>query len=75
MDTFVITKALMVYPHLLFEKQDLDTLHLKNLCSFRQALMKKRTTNKIKLTSLVNHAFPELQYFFHGFITNRSMHS
>ncbi len=65
-DTFLIAKTLMVNSHRLFEKQDLDTLHLKNLCRFRQALMKKRTTNKIKLTSFVDQAFPELQYFFHG---------
>ena len=43
-DTFVIAKTLMMNPHRLFEKQDLDTLHLKNLCRFRQSLMKKRTT-------------------------------
>ena len=65
-DTFLIAQALMVCPHRLFEKQDLDTLHLKNLCRFRQSLMKKRTTNKIKLTSFADQAFPELQYFFHG---------
>ncbi len=65
-DTFVIAKTLMVNPHRLFEKQDLDLLHLKNLCRFRQTLMKKRTVNKIKLTSFVDQAFPEIQYFFHG---------
>ncbi len=65
-DTFLIAKALLVNSHRLFEKQDLDLLHLKNLCRFRQVLMKKRTTNKIKLTSFVDQAFPELQYFFHG---------
>ena len=65
-DTFVIAKTLMMNPHRLFEKQDLDTLHLKNLCRFRQSLMKKRTTCKIKLTSFVDQAFPELQYFFSG---------
>ena len=65
-DTFLIAQTLMVGPHRLFEKQDLDLLHLKNLCRFRQSLMKKRTTNKIKLTSFVDQSFPELQYFFHG---------
>ena len=65
-DTFVIAKTLMMYNHHLFEKQDLDLLHLKNLGRSRQDLMKKRTTAKIKLTSLVDQAFPELQYFFHG---------
>ncbi len=65
-DTFVIAKTLMQEEHRLFEKQDLDCLHLKNLGRARQDLMKKRTTCKIKLTSYVDQAFPELQYFFNG---------
>ena len=65
-DTFVIAKTLMMYGHRLFEKQDLDLLHLKNLGRSRQDLMKKRTTAKIKLTSFIDQAFPELQYFFNG---------
>ena len=52
--------------HRLFEKQDLDYLHLKSLGRSRQDLMKKRTICKIKLTSYVDQAFPELQYFFNG---------
>lgn len=65
-DTFVIAKTLMQEEHRLFEKQDLDYLHLKNLGRSRQDLMKKRTTCKIKLTSYIDQAFPELQYFFNG---------
>jgi len=65
-DSFVITKTLMMEKHRLFEKQDLDYLHLKALGRSRQDLMKKRTTCKIKLTSFVDQAFPELQYFFNG---------
>ena len=65
-DTFVIAKTLMQEEHRLFEKQDLDYLHLKALGRSRQDLMKKRTICKIKLTSYVDQAFPELQYFFNG---------
>ena len=65
-DTFVIAKTLMQEEHRLFEKQDLDYLHLKSLGRSRQDLMKKRTICKIKLTSYVDQAFPELQYFFNG---------
>jgi transposase len=65
-DTLVIARTLMLGGHRLFEKQDLDCLHLKNLGRSRQDLMKKRTAAKIKLTSYVDQAFPELQYFFHG---------
>ena len=57
-DTFVIAKTLMQEEHRLFEKQDLDYLHLKSLGRSRQDLMKKRTTCKIRLTSYV--------YFFNG---------
>ena len=65
-DTFVIARTLMNSQHRLFQKRDLDLLHLKNLGRTRQSLIKKRTTVKIKLTSLIDQAFPELQYFFHG---------
>ena len=65
-DSIVIAKTLMQEKHRLFEKQDLDCLRLKNLGRSRQDLMKKRTTCKIKLTSYVDQAFPELQYFFNG---------
>jgi len=65
-DTFVIARTLMQGDYRLFEKQDLDILHLKNLGRSRQDLVKKRTAAKIKLTSYVDQAFPELQYFFNG---------
>ena len=65
-DTFAIARTLMQGDHRLFERQDLDLLRLKSLGRSRQDLMKKRTAAKIKLTSLVDQAFPELQYFFHG---------
>ena len=65
-DTFAIARTLMQGDHRLFERQDLDLLRLKSLGRSRQDLMKKRTAAKIKLTSLVDQAFPELQFFFHG---------
>ena len=65
-DTFAIARTLMQGKHRLFEQQDLDLLRLKSLGRSRQDLTKKRTAAKIKLTSLVDQAFPELQYFFHS---------
>ena len=65
-DTFLIAKTLMVQPHRFYDKQDIDLMHLKNLGRFRQVLMKQRTSAKIKLTSFLDQAFPELQYFFSG---------
>lgn len=65
-DTFIIAKTLMMNPYRLFTKYDLSLLHLKELGRFRMKLIKKRTQAKIQLTSYVDQAFPELQYFFRG---------
>lgn len=63
-DTFIIAKTLMMNPHRLFTAYDLNLMHLKNFGRFRQKLIKQRTRTKIQLTSYVDQAFPELQYFF-----------
>ncbi len=65
-DTFLIAKTLMVQAPRFYSKQDIDIMHLKNLGRFRQTLVKQRTSAKIKLTSFLDQAFPELQYFFNG---------
>ena len=65
-DTLVIAKALMMNPTRFFTKHDISLLHLKELGRFRMKLIKKRTQAKIQLTSYVDQAFPELQYFFNG---------
>lgn len=63
-DTYIIARTLLMYPHRYFTSYDLDLLHLKNLGRFRQKLIKQRTRVKIQLTSYLDQAFPELQYFF-----------
>lgn len=63
-DTYIIAKTLMMNPHRLYSSYDIDLMHLKNLGRFRQKLIKQRTRTKIQLTSYVDQAFPELQYFF-----------
>lgn len=73
-DTLLIARTLMVQPHRFYDKQDIDLMHLKNLGRFRQVLMKQRTSAKIKLTSFLDQAFPELQYFFNG-IHHKSVYS
>ena len=73
-DTLLIAKTLMVQPHRFYDKQDIDLMHLKNFGRFRQVLMKQRTSAKIKLTSFLDQAFPELQYFFNG-IHHKSVYS
>ena len=63
-DTFLISKALKLDEYRLFTERDYDSLQLKNLCRFRQKLMKARTKVKIQLVTYVDLLFPELQYFF-----------
>ena len=63
-DTYLIAKTLMMQPLRFFTSYDIDLMHLKNLGRFRQKLIKQRTRTKIQLTSYVDQAFPELQYFF-----------
>ncbi len=65
-DSLVIAKTLMVQPHRFYTPYDIDMMHLKNLGRSRQKLVRKRTRAKIQLTSYLDQAFPELQYFFHG---------
>ena len=63
-DTYLIIKALTLNHFRIFTERDYDSLQLKNLCRFRQKLMKARTKVKIQLVTYVDLLFPELQYFF-----------
>ena len=53
-------------PTRFFTKYDISLLHLKELGRIILKLIKKRTQSKIQLTSYVDQAFPELQYYFNG---------
>ena len=74
-DTLIIAKTLMMNPHRFFSKHDLSIMHLKELGRFRMKLIKKRTQAKIQLTSYVDQAFPELQYFFKSGIHQKSVYA
>lgn len=74
-DTYVIAKTLMMYPGRPFTKQDIDLLHLKNLGRFRQKIVKQSTRLKIQLTSYLDQAFPELQYFFKSGVHQKSVYA
>ena len=50
-DTYLIIKALTLNHYRLFSERDFDSLQLKNLCRFRQKLMKARTKVKIQLVT------------------------
>ena len=52
-----------------------DSLQLKNLCRFRQKLMKARTKVKIQLVTYVDLLFPELQYFFKSGIHGKACYA
>ena len=75
-DTVVIAETLMLqrsYRFLSF--YDLDIMDLKALGRFRQKSLKQRTRLKIQLTSYVDQAFPELQYFFRSGLHQKSVYA
>lgn len=74
-DTYLIIKALTLNHYRLFSERDFDSLQLKNLCRFRQKLMKARTKVKIQLVTYVDLLFPELQYFFKSGIHGKACYS
>ena len=74
-DTYLIIKALIMNQYRLFSQRDLQSLKLKNLCRFRQKLMKARTKVKIQLVTYVDLLFPELQYFFKSGIHIKSCYA
>lgn len=63
-DALLVAKTLLLNNFRLVSKQDIDLIRLKDLCRFRQKLIKVRTTVKIQLTTYIDQVFPELQYFF-----------
>lgn len=74
-DTLLIIKTLMLHKYRIFSQQDLDTLKLKNLCRFRQKLMKARTKVKIQMVSYLDLLFPELQYFFKSGLHGKTVYA
>lgn len=75
LDTFLISKALIMNHYRLFTQHDMESLKLKNLCRFRQKLMKARTKVKIQLLTYVDQLFPELQYFFKSGIHGKACYA
>lgn len=74
-DTFLITKALMLYKHRFVTQFDIDVMRLRDFCRFRQKLIKSRTKLKIQLTTYVDQVFPELQYFFKSGIHGKACYA
>lgn len=74
-DTYLIIKALTLNHYRLYTERDYNSLQLKNLCRFRQKLMKARTKVKIQLVTYVDLLFPELQYFFKSGIHGKACYA
>ena len=75
-DTFIIAKTLMMQDSYRFVSfYDLDLMDLKQLGRFRQKTIKQRTRLKIQLTSYVDQAFPELQYFFKSGLHQKAVYA
>lgn len=74
-DTFIIAKTLTMNPYHLYSRYDLSLMHLKEFGRFRMKLIKKCTQAKIQLTSYIDQAFPELQYFFKSGIHQKSVYA
>ncbi|HZK01374.1 MAG TPA: IS110 family transposase [Anaerovoracaceae bacterium] len=75
-DTYIIAKTLMMQDSYRFISfYDLDLMDLKALGRFRQKTIKQRTRLKIQLTSYVDQAFPELQYFFKSGLHQKSVYA
>ncbi|GAB1476999.1 IS110 family transposase [Bacillota bacterium] len=75
-DTYIIAKTLMMQDSYRFISfYDLDLMDLKALGRFRQKTVKQRTRLKIQLTSYVDQAFPELQYFFKSGLHQKSVYA
>lgn len=74
-DALLVAKTLMISKFRLVSKQDIELLKLKDLCRFRQKLIKARTTVKIQLTTYVDQIFPELQYFFKSGLHHKTCYS
>lgn len=74
-DTYLIIKALILNHFRLYTERDYNSLQLKNLCRFRQKLMKARTKVKIQLVTYVDLLFPELQYFFKSGIHGKACYA
>lgn len=74
-DALLVAKTLLLNNFRLVSKQDIDLIRLKDLCRFRQKLIKARTSVKIQLTTYIDQVFPELQYFFKSGIHHKACYA
>lgn len=63
-DTFLISKCLLLKSYTLITKTDVDMINLKSFCRFKHDLVKIQTRYKCQLTSCIDLVFPELSKIF-----------
>lgn len=74
-DALLVAKTLLLNNFRLVSKQDIDLIRLKELCRFRQKLVKARISVKIQMTTYIDQVFPELQYFFKSGIHHKACYA
>lgn len=63
-DTFLISKCLMLGNYTLVTKKDIQIINLKTLCRFKFDVKKSQSKAKVQLVTCLDIAFPELAKFF-----------
>ena len=63
-DTFLISKCLILGNYTLVTKKDIQIIKLKTLCRFKFDVKKSQSKAKVQLVSCLDIAFPELANFF-----------
>lgn len=63
-DTFLISKCLMLGNYTLVTKKDIQIIKLKTLCRFKFDVKKSQSKAKVQLVTCLDVAFPELAKFF-----------
>ena len=63
-DTFLISKCLMLGNYTLVTKKDIQIINLKTLCRFKFDVKKSQSKAKVQLVTCLDVAFPELAKFF-----------
>ena len=63
-DTFLISKCLMLGNYTLVTKKDIQIINLKTLCRFKFDVKKSQSKAKVQLVTCLDIAFPELANFF-----------
>ena len=65
-DTFLISKCLILGDYTLIQEKDISTIKLRTLCRFRFDVIQSQTRLKTQLTTCLDLLFPELHIFFKG---------